>query len=325
MLTATPSAGAVIDWYTLSAGGTSVTTSNSYSPSITTSTTYYAQARIAATGCISASRTPVLATWNAVPSIVRSGGAATQSVVQNAAISAISYTASNSGTFTKTGSTFPSGLNVSNSGSSYTISGTPTATGTFGYSLTASANGCTSAAAAGTITVVPYGFTTSTGGPNTAYTTKTWITGAGSSAQTWSDRRVKAVCTKVDKFTTSNNTTTEYAVKDGRYYYSWSCAYNNRTTLCPPSSGWRMPSRTETAHMQPNLGHYNALVGNVLLAAWGSGGYYNGSSFAETTGDKIWLIPEWNADTAEWLSWSQDWWTLSAEYKRWGVQVRCVK
>jgi uncharacterized protein (TIGR02145 family) len=62
------SSGAVIDWYNAASGGAALSggsATNSFTtPSISTSTTYYAQARIVATGCVSAARTAVLATVN---------------------------------------------------------------------------------------------------------------------------------------------------------------------------------------------------------------------------------------------------------------------
>jgi uncharacterized protein (TIGR02145 family) len=63
------SGGAEIDWYDAATGGTALLSGNNTytTPSISTSTTYYAQARIAATGCVSAARTPVVATVNPVP------------------------------------------------------------------------------------------------------------------------------------------------------------------------------------------------------------------------------------------------------------------
>ncbi len=65
---ATPSTGAVIDWYATATGGASLTTSNAYTtPNIGGSTTYYAQARHTTTGCVSTSRMPVVATVNATP------------------------------------------------------------------------------------------------------------------------------------------------------------------------------------------------------------------------------------------------------------------
>jgi uncharacterized protein (TIGR02145 family) len=59
----------VIDWYVASSGGTSLTTGASYTPNVASSTTYYAEARIVATNCVSASRTAVTATMNTVPTI----------------------------------------------------------------------------------------------------------------------------------------------------------------------------------------------------------------------------------------------------------------
>jgi uncharacterized protein (TIGR02145 family) len=55
------SSGAVIDWYADAIGGTSLFTGASYTPEITASTTYYAQARFESTGCVSAARIPMFA------------------------------------------------------------------------------------------------------------------------------------------------------------------------------------------------------------------------------------------------------------------------
>ncbi|MDR2449136.1 MAG: hypothetical protein LBD52_04175 [Prevotellaceae bacterium] len=68
-LTATPSDGAVMDWHSASSGDALLLSSNNnyITPTINTSTTYYAQARIQATGCVSASRTAVLATVQTAP------------------------------------------------------------------------------------------------------------------------------------------------------------------------------------------------------------------------------------------------------------------
>ena len=73
VITATPSTGATIDWYStstgispLQSGSTAYTT-----PSITAgnTNTYYAQARNTTTGCVSSSRTAVTATANANPTV----------------------------------------------------------------------------------------------------------------------------------------------------------------------------------------------------------------------------------------------------------------
>jgi uncharacterized protein (TIGR02145 family) len=70
-LSATPSSNAIIDWYDSAIDGAILNngsaTNNFLTPSISTSTTYYAQAHIPATGCVSASRTAVLATVHTAP------------------------------------------------------------------------------------------------------------------------------------------------------------------------------------------------------------------------------------------------------------------
>ncbi|MFM7637651.1 MAG: beta strand repeat-containing protein, partial [Crocinitomicaceae bacterium] len=72
------SAGAVIDWYAATSGGSVLTTgtpnpasgTNSFTtPSIAATTTYYAEARNATTGCLSSSRTAVTATVNTLPTV----------------------------------------------------------------------------------------------------------------------------------------------------------------------------------------------------------------------------------------------------------------
>ena len=77
MISATPGTGEVIRWYAASTGGAILATSSSYTtPSISTTTTYYAEAYNSTTGCISATRTAVVATVNAVPTTPTGAGAA---------------------------------------------------------------------------------------------------------------------------------------------------------------------------------------------------------------------------------------------------------
>jgi hypothetical protein len=68
-LGATASAG-TINWYAASTGGASLGTGTSYTtPSISTTTTYYVDATVIATGCVTGTRTAVVATVNAIPTI----------------------------------------------------------------------------------------------------------------------------------------------------------------------------------------------------------------------------------------------------------------
>lgn len=68
-LTATPSAGETVDWYDASSGGTLLLAGNTSftTPSISVTTSYYAEARNTTTGCVSATRTTVTATVTPSP------------------------------------------------------------------------------------------------------------------------------------------------------------------------------------------------------------------------------------------------------------------
>jgi gliding motility-associated-like protein len=62
-LAGTASAGATLDWFAASSGGSSLASGLSFTtPSISSTTTYYVEARNTITGCISSSRTAVVAT-----------------------------------------------------------------------------------------------------------------------------------------------------------------------------------------------------------------------------------------------------------------------
>lgn len=67
-LGATASPGATVSWYTLPTGGVAIATGNSYTtPVLNESTTYYVEASI--NGCVSATRTPIIATIKKVAGI----------------------------------------------------------------------------------------------------------------------------------------------------------------------------------------------------------------------------------------------------------------
>jgi len=72
-ISATASAGATIDWFAASTGGSVLSdgsgTTTFTTPGISTTTTYYAEARNTTTGCISATRSAVSATVNTIPSL----------------------------------------------------------------------------------------------------------------------------------------------------------------------------------------------------------------------------------------------------------------
>jgi hypothetical protein len=309
--------GITIDWYNASSGGAIVsggTGVTSISPALTQTTTYYAQARNTTTNCVSAARTAVTATINAVPTITRTGGDASQTVTQNTAITAITYTASNAtGIALSSGSSFPTGVSGNANGLVYTISGTPSAAGTFNYSVTAShTNGCSSAASSGTITVTALA--------TDFYSSNTWSYGG----YTWSDRVVAkpSGCSQVSTLstTTSASPPAQYKINSDsgveRYYYNWTCAL----TVCP--SGWSLPTRFQISDL------VNATNYTNLINVWGYGGYAAGSSMYYALDNAFYwssnVYPEANAE-AFILQYRSGSLYLNTGYKFRGMQVRCVK
>jgi hypothetical protein len=332
------SSGAVIDWYGVASGGTALLSGNNTytTPSLTATTTYYAQARSTSAGsCTSAARTAVVATVNATPTIARTGGAATQSVSQYVAISTITYTASNATSISRGGS-LPAGVSGAASGLVYTISGTPSATGTYGYTVTAShTNGC-STTTAGTLTVnIPPT-------PPSAASTRTWVIGT----QTWSDA-IKAKpsgCTETTNFGTTDPPTTAYYWTSGLqsgsgYLYNYKCLNENAASLCP--SPWHVPLIADFVTLDIALGGTGenrwgvgaAWIQTNLIERWGGvfSGYANGTVISEKGTAIAYFANELNQynmvghlyTNAEWTSVETTGNTVS--YRRYGAQIRCVR
>lgn len=91
-------------------------------------------------------------TVDAIPTITLSSGSAVQNVCINTAIGNVLYTIGGSATgVTPTG--LPTGVSGTLSGTTYTLSGTPSVAGTYNYLLTTSGGTCTPATTTGTITV----------------------------------------------------------------------------------------------------------------------------------------------------------------------------
>lgn len=130
-ISATPSSG-TIRWYNAATGGTLLFTGNSFTtPSISTSTTYYAEAF---NGCTSPTRTAVVATINTVPTIT--GNPASRCDAGTVTISA------NPSAGTVTWHDAPTGGSLLSTGAVYTTPSISTTT-TY-YAETTSAQGCVS-------------------------------------------------------------------------------------------------------------------------------------------------------------------------------------
>jgi uncharacterized protein (TIGR02145 family) len=269
-----------------------------------------------------------------LPTITHSGGSVSQSVDWYTAISAMTYTASDAAVISKTGGDFPAGVtgtpSGTPSGASYTISGMPTEPGTFGYSLTASVNGCTSAAAVGTITVVPT--------PPGAASTQTWVVGT----QTWSAplQKAQSGCTSATDFGTTNPPTVAYYRASGLYsgsgyLYNWKCVNDYVTQLCP--TPWRVPTKDDFITLDKafngdgthRFGELEYILSNYD-ATWGAtwGGFLRASGYCcYGNNDSYWSSTVYDGDSAFGAGWDRYGSVCPAcvNLQSDGFPVRCVK
>jgi hypothetical protein len=303
-----------MEWYANATGGAVLHTGSSYMPSITGSATYYAQAANTATGCVSASRTAVTATVYTVPTITRSGGAASQTVDQNKAITTITYTGNNAIGIALSDGGFPSGVSGTAGGNVFTISGTPSTPGTFTYALTAYSDyGCTSPDSTGTLMVnaVPP--------PPDAASTQTWTYGS----LTWSDllAATPSACTLTPSLSPSNPPPPEYLAINGAFYYNYSCLVASQTVLCP--FPWRAPTKTDLDALFLHL--------SPATPPWPFDGFYDPDySILEYLGTAGYIpsVTDYSINSLShyaliWTTYPSI--TVGSMKKNWGMRIRCVR
>ena len=172
VISATPPGGATIDWYQAATGGTAITTSsNSFTTqSIATTTTYYAETRNTTTGCVSATRTAVIATINSLPIAI------INSVSPTTFCSGGSVTLTSSTASTYLWSTGATSQSISiNNGGNYSVTIT-------------NANGCISTSSITTVTVNPLPLATITAGSATTFCSggSVNLTSVSASSYLWS-------------------------------------------------------------------------------------------------------------------------------------------
>jgi hypothetical protein len=319
--------GAVIDWYDAASGGTLLLSGNNTytTPSITTSTTYYAQARIAASRCESSSRTPVIAAVDTKPNLTLSSGTATvsQTVTWNSPIADIIYTVADP--ITTLSWSLPDGLNITLSNASVTISGPLVVVESCEYTVTAThANGCASHLT-GTLT-------TYFSPPPHAASTQTWLVTGPAGVQLWSEPINVKAC---DKTSFAPSGSTGDCRNNGAYPYLYSLYYvwDNSTTLCP--SPWSIADYAAFCTLYKNL--YNdtscanvesAGAGSKFLELWPDlGGGYIGPDGEFYEQDKAYYT---NGDSGGWRMCS---WIIGQDVVKYiygsidnksGLQVRCV-
>jgi hypothetical protein len=139
--------------YTWDIGGTGSTTTVPAitTGNLTTTTTYTVTVRNAYGNTSAVSNTGTITVHDA-PTIALTSGSNNQSIVNNNAITQIQYTTTNATGAEISGQ--PPGVSGTWSDGKYTLSGTPTITGTYKFTvITINNNGCTNATAIGTISV----------------------------------------------------------------------------------------------------------------------------------------------------------------------------
>ncbi len=167
-----------VQWYTTSSGGTAFGSGSPFNPvgvagsglanTNTPGTTVFYAACIANPAC----RTATNFVINPNTSISLTSGSASQSACKNAPMTSVIFTIGNGGTGASiTSGALPAGVTGIYNAGLFTISGTPTVSGSFSYTITTSGGLCAQSTANGTINV---------NNPPTATFTKTMASSCGS-------------------------------------------------------------------------------------------------------------------------------------------------
>ncbi|MDR3132451.1 MAG: fibrobacter succinogenes major paralogous domain-containing protein [Prevotellaceae bacterium] len=249
----------------------------------------------------------------APPGIQLSAGSSSQTATVNAALPALKYTTTNASGATLTAGSFPTGVSGAWAANTVTISGAPSATGTFTYTVTTTnSNGCTNASVSGKIVVNPCVH------PDNACT---WSCGS----QVWSGMlRNPAGCSGASTMSTDDPPSQAQYKDNGTtygYYYNWTCVHTYASTLCP--SPWRVPDQSDFDTLISCAGGSN---GTTLAAAWGlPGNTHYDQVYAVGTHGFFWSVSEYTQTTAYRLAIEPAVQKSSPSLKQYGMPVRCVK
>jgi hypothetical protein len=215
----------------------------------------------------------------AVPSITLSTGSSNLTATQNSDLPALKYTTARANGATRTSGSFPAGVSDSWANNTYTISGTPTTTGTFTYTIaTINSQNCTNATATGTI--ISYSSWTT----DAACSTPTIMLGSVgfSSSATYSVNGLilssAVTATYCNKSTFSGGSSLPYR-SDCRtsrlasaHLFSGCMVRQFANQLCP--SPWRVPTRNDLCQLD-NKGNncsgfgYVMRIGQYGWQTWG--------------------------------------------------------
>jgi hypothetical protein len=275
----------------------------------------------------------------APPSIQLSAGSSSQTATVNTALPALKYTTTNASGAALSAGSFPDGVVGAWANNTYTISGTPTAAGTFTYTVTTTnSNGCTNVNATGkivvnappitytnctapTLTLGAVGFTSSTtysvnGLTLSSPVTVTWCnTRTYSSFDGGSSGAYKAECAQ-NYYSTSNGN-----------WFSWCMVVQYASQLCP--SPWRVPTLEDHCQIVNGSPSSCGDKSGTINGSYGytHTGYVLGQAYYRGGTDGYqWSSTENGADDA-WLLYYRSGVTGPRSYmrKRVGAALRCVR
>ena len=257
-------AGITLDWYDAANGGNLLSqgTTTYTTPVISTTTTYYVAARNTTTGCVSATRTAVIATIYAIPTISTATGASicasgTTTLQATTAAGTINwYAASTGGASLGTGTSFT----------------TPNINTTTTYYADVTNNGCTSSprtAVVATVNALPT-LTSTTGASICGTGTATLQATAAAGTINW-----YAASTGGASLGTGTSYTTPSIATNTTYYAAVTnngCTSNPRTAVVATVNAIPTPTITQSGCGVLTLGNYGG--GNAL-----DFGQFNNTSF----------------------------------------------
>ncbi|WP_165352482.1 hypothetical protein, partial [Flavobacterium anhuiense] len=264
-LKATASTGATINWYadptTLTVLGTGATFNT---PTLSATTTYYVGA-VTAAGCTSTSRIAVAAVINTPSSIVFTSGTRNPTVCSGASVPSAVYTFGGSAT-NATVSNLPAGLSaaVDTNAKTITISGNPTAGGTYTITTVGHTAPCTEATIQGTVTLTP-NVTISPFSP----TTSSRCQGSGTDTRTTTASNSTSISYNLDPASIAGGNTINATTGVVTYAANWS----GTTTITASAAGCNGPATTThivTVNALPTAtitGNLTACLTTTLTAA----------------------------------------------------------
>jgi hypothetical protein len=196
----------------------------------------------------------------------------------------------------------PTGVTYTSANNTLTISGRPTASGTFVYSVKMCG---VVVVASGTITVLP---------PDT------WV--FGSQSYSIALRYPVAGCTSTATLSFDNPPPAQY--KDNGdsygYYYNWSCVSYTANALCPEP--WHVPTQAEFSNL---VLHVNQNF-STLIEAWGLPGYaWRDQVESERLACYLWSASPTDELAASYLYVSNSEMYENAYVYAFGFNVRCVR